>query len=147
MKIKLKRPSPAMVVALVALFLAVGGNVLAYGLGRNSVHSRDIAPGAVRANDLAKFKLRAAKVIDRDTTAHDGGFASAFGRAKCKRGEQLIAGGSRQRSGSETFVTPHIEMVEEGPVPAERAWAVKWSSDLGGAAREHFVVFAICLVR
>ena len=47
MRFKLGRPSPAMAVALLALFLAVGGNVVAYGLGRNSVHSRDIAPGAV----------------------------------------------------------------------------------------------------
>ncbi len=33
-----------MAVALLALFLALGGNVVAYGLGRNSIHSRDIAP-------------------------------------------------------------------------------------------------------
>lgn len=147
MKIKLRRPSPAMVVALLALFLAVGGNVVAYGLGRNSVHSRDIAPGAVRANDLGKFRLRTSGVIlDRDSTAHDGTFAGAGGRAKCKQGERLITGGSQQRSGGET-VTPYIQTVEEGPVPAEQAWAVKWASDLGGAASEHFVVVAVCLVR
>src|SRR4051794_8638406 len=33
MKIRLRRPSPAMAVALLALFLAVGGNVVAYGWG------------------------------------------------------------------------------------------------------------------
>lgn len=56
MKIKLGRPSPAMAVALLALFPAVGGNVFAYGLGRNSVHSRDIAPRAVKASELGHFR-------------------------------------------------------------------------------------------
>jgi hypothetical protein len=147
MKINPRRPSPAMIVALLALFLAVGGNVVAYGLGRNSVHSRDIAPGAVRASDLGKFRFRTSSVLDFDRTAHDGNFAPAGGRAKCKPGEQLITGGSRQTSENEAFVIPHIQLVEEGPVPAERAWAVKWSSDLGGAASERFIVFAVCLVR
>lgn len=82
MKIKPGRPSPAMAVALLALFFAVGGNVVAYGLGRNSVHSRDIAPGAVRASDLGKFQLRTSGVLDRDSGAGDGNFAAAGGRAK-----------------------------------------------------------------
>ncbi|HYP55975.1 MAG TPA: hypothetical protein VEQ41_06705 [Solirubrobacterales bacterium] len=147
MKIKLKRPSPAMLVALLALFFAVGGNVVAYGLGRNSVHSSDIAREAVRANDLAKIKLRSGRVIDFDSTAHDGSSASAFGTAKCRRGEQLVGGGTRQRSGSETLVVPHISLREEGPVLSERAWTARWNSNVGGAAREHFIVFAMCLVK
>jgi hypothetical protein len=146
MKFNPGRPSSAMVVALLALFFAVGGNVVAYGLGRNSVHSRDIAPGAVRANDLGKFQLRTSSVLDLDKTAGDGIFAAAGGRAKCKPGEQLITGGSREQHGGETVI-PHIQLMEEGPVPVERAWAVKWSSDLGGAASEDFVVYALCLVR
>jgi hypothetical protein len=147
MKIKLKRPSPAMGIALIALFFAMGGNVVAYGLGRNSVHSSDIARGAVRANDLAKIKLRSGRVIDFDSTAHDVSYASAFGKAKCRRGEQLMGGGTRQRSGSETLIVPHIQLREEGPVLSERAWTARWSSNIGGAAREHFIVFAMCLKR
>jgi hypothetical protein len=147
MKIKLRRPSPAMLVALLALFLAVGGNVVAYGLGRNSVHSRDIAHGAVRASDLGKFRVRTSgPILDLDTTAHDGIYAGAGGRAKCKPGERLITGGSQQRSGGPS-VTPYIRLVEEEPVPAEQAWAVKWASDLGGAASEQFEVVALCLAR
>lgn len=146
MKINLRRPSPAMVIALLALFLAVGGNVVAYGLGRNSVHSRDIAPGAVRANDLGKFKFRkSGPIADRDTVAHDGIYAEAGGRAKCKRGERLITGGS-EASGGEAG-TPYMRIVDQGPVPAERAWQVRWASDLGGAAGNDFVVVALCLVR
>jgi hypothetical protein len=135
MKIKLRVPSPTMSVALLALFLALGGSALAYTLGRNSVGSRELAP----------IKLRAGKVFDRDTTAHDGIFAAATGRAVCKRGEQLMGGGLRQRGGSEAFVTSHVSTIEEGPVPAKREWVVKMNSDLGGAARTDFVVFAYCL--
>jgi hypothetical protein len=146
MKIKLRCPSPAMVVALLALFLAVGGNVVAYGLGRNSVHSRDIAPGAVRANDLGKLEFRKSGPIeDRDAVAHDGVYAEAGARAKCKRGEQLITGGSSAIAGE--AATPYMRIVDQGPVPAEGAWQVRWASDMGGAAGREFVVVALCLVR
>ena len=146
MKNKLRRPSPAMIVALLALFLAVGGNVVAYGLGRNSVHSRDIAPGAVRANDLGKLEFRRSGTIeDRDTVAHDGIYAEAGGRAKCKRGEQLITGGSAAISGE--AATPYMRIVDQGPVPAEGAWQVRWASDMGGAAGKEFEVVVLCLVR
>jgi hypothetical protein len=146
MKVKLRRPSPALVVALLALFLAVGGNVVAYGLGRNSVQSRDIAPRAVKASDLGHFKLRRSGPIpDRDTTAHDGIYAEAGGRAKCKPGERLISGGSEAPSGEKA--TPYMRIVDQGPVPAEEAWQVRWASDMGGAAGEEFVVVALCLLK
>lgn len=146
MRIKTRRPSPAMAVALLALFLALGGNVVAYGLGRNSVHSRDIAPGAVRTNDLGKFKFRKSGTVeDRDKVAHDGIYAEAGGRAKCRRGERLISGGSSAISGERA--TPYMRIVDQGPVPAEQAWQVRWASDMGGAAGEEFQVVALCLVK
>jgi hypothetical protein len=137
MKAKFAKPSPAMVVALIALFAALGGNAVAFTLGRNSVGTRELAP----------IKLRSGKVFDRDTTAHDGVPAAATGQAVCKRGEQLIGGGLRQHSGSEAFVISHASTVEEGPVLAKREWAVKFNSDLGGAARQDFTVFAMCLAK
>lgn len=145
MKIKLGRPSPAMAVALLALFLAVGGNVVAYGLGRNSVHSRDIAPRAVKASDLGSLRIRKGPIVDPDPIAHDGIYTGAGllgGRANCKRGERLISGGSEQTG--ETG-TPYMRVVDEGPVRAEGAWRVRWASDMGGAAAEKFVVVAFCL--
>ncbi len=142
MKIKLGRPSPAMAVALLALFLAVGGNVVAYGLGRNSVHSRDIAPRAVKASDLGSLRIRRAPIVDPDPIAHDGIYTGAGGRAHCKRGERLISGGSGQRG--ETG-TPYMRIVDEGPERVEGAWRVRWASDMGGAAAEKFVVVAYCL--
>lgn len=141
------RPSPAMVVALLALFVALGGSAFAYGLGRDSVHSANIAPGAVKASDLGKLSLRSGKIVDSDTTAGDASFNFASGRAACKRGERLISGGLRLRSGGGVFPGQHVSMVESGPVPKQREWAVTMNSDLGGAARKDFVVFAYCLAR
>jgi hypothetical protein len=144
MKAKLKPPSPGTVIALLALFVALGGTT--YGLTRNSVRSSDIAPNAVRASDLGPMKLRAGKIRDFDQTAGDGEFAFAGGRARCKRGEQLISGGLRYRK------TPQqgpirSAMVESGPITKTRQWSVSMYSDLGGAARRQFTVFAYCLVK
>jgi hypothetical protein len=44
-------PSPSLALALLALFVALGGSAVALR-GRNSVHSKDIARGAVHAKDI-----------------------------------------------------------------------------------------------
>lgn len=59
--------------------------------------------------------------------------AGAGGRAKCKRGERLISGGSEQ---NDEAGTPYMRVVDEGPVPVEQAWRVRWASDMGGTAAE-----------
>jgi hypothetical protein len=141
------RPSPAMVIALLALFVALGGSAFAFGLGRDSVHSANIAPGAVKSPDLGKLSLRSGRIVDTDTTAGDGSFTYARGHATCKSGERLISGGLRLRSDGGVFPGQHVSMVESGPVPKQREWAVTMNSDLGGAARKDFVVFAYCLAR
>jgi hypothetical protein len=135
MKIKLRRPSPAMVVALLALFVALGGSAL--GLSDNATQSR--------TGHDPKYRLRAGKIVDRDTTAHASLFNEAFGHARCKRGERLISGGLRLRSGSGGVLPgQNVSMVESGPVPKLREWKVTMNSDLGGFARKDFVVFAYC---
>lgn len=131
MKIKLRHPSPTMVVALLALFLALGGNALGLSVNRSGAGS--------------KYRLRAGKIVDRDTTAHDGVFNEAFGHAQCKRGERLISGGLRLRSFSGGVLPgQNVSMVESGPIPKLREWKVTMNSDLGGLARKDFVVFAYC---
>ncbi len=134
------RPSPAMVVALIALFVALGGSAVGYGLGRES--------GATAQNSRrhhTSYRLRAGKIIDGDTTPGDGSFNYAVGHAFCKHGERLISGGVRLRGGlGGVFPGQHVALVDSGPVPKQREWAVTLSSDLGGAARQRFVVFAYC---
>ena len=56
----------ANVAATIALFLAVGGGTVyaAFGLGKNDVHSKNIAPRAVKASDLAKNAVTSPKIKD-----------------------------------------------------------------------------------
>ena len=76
------RPSPAMVVAFVALFVAIGGSSYAVTrLPSNSVGSKQLRRGAVRANNLAKNAVTGAKVKNRSLTAADINVASLTGVA------------------------------------------------------------------
>lgn len=140
MNIRPRFPSPAMIVALIALFVALGGSALGY----RAANSND---ASASARHHAKYRLRAGKIVDRDTTAHDGNFNDAFGHARCRKGERLISGGLRLRNTSGGVIPGNnVSMVESGPVPKQREWAVTLNSDLGGAARKDFVVFAYCRV-
>jgi hypothetical protein len=50
---RVRRPSPATVISLIALFVALGGTgYAATQLPRNSVKARQIAPGAVRSSEV-----------------------------------------------------------------------------------------------
>jgi hypothetical protein len=140
MKIKIPRPSPAMVIAMIALFVSLGGSAVAVSQGGD----KSSAPRAERAGGLGKLTLRFGKLVDKDTTPFDGSFFFAIGHAVCKKGERVISGGVRQIGGNPGTDAQHIWMVESGPVPSKRAWYVKMNSDLGGAARSDFAVVASC---
>jgi hypothetical protein len=56
-----RRPSPAMIVAMVALFAALGGTASALR-GKNTVRSDDIAKGAVRTNDIRSGAVKVRKL-------------------------------------------------------------------------------------
>ncbi len=134
MKAKLHRPSTVLVVALIALFVALGGSALAHS-----------GPTAARPAHRGKIKLRFGKLVDTDTTAGDGVFNYAKGHARCKNGERLISGGLRLHKGNIGSIVGHFALVESGPFGRE--WVVTASSDLGGAARQDFLVVASCEVR
>ncbi len=146
MKIKVSRPSPAMAVALLALLFSLAGTASAFVLGRNSVHSSNIAPKAVRASDLGPITLRSGKVRDTDGAAGDGQFNLAFGEARCKAGERVIGGGTRALRAPQSGPI-EIDLVQEGMIPKKNEYGALWNSDLGGAARQDEVVFAYCLGR
>jgi hypothetical protein len=134
MKIKTVRPSPAMVVAMIALFASLGGTALAVSGSEEK---------ATSSAKRGKLSLRFGKLVDRDTTPFDGSFFFATGHATCKKGERVISGGIRQIAGGAGVIS-HIWTVESGPVPSKRGWYVSMNSDLGGAARSDFLVVANC---
>lgn len=135
MKLKIPHPSPAMAVALVALFIALGGSAFAFSSGSSGT--------ADRAGGRGKLTLRFGKLVDKDGTPLDGSFFFATGHAICKKGERVISGGVRQIAGGAGVIS-HIWTVESGPVPKKRGWYVSMNSDLGGAARKDFLVVVNC---
>lgn len=56
------RPSPALIISCVALFLALSGSALAVGIAKNSVRSPQIADGSVRTVDLRDNAVNPQKI-------------------------------------------------------------------------------------
>jgi len=136
MKLRIPHPSPAMAVAMIALFIALGGTAFAFS--SNSSNS-----AADRAGGRGKLTLRFGKLVDTDSTQFDGSFNYAAGHATCKKGERVISGGVRQIAGGAGVIS-HIWTVESEPIPKKRGWYISMNSDLGGAARKDFLAVANC---
>lgn len=56
------RPSPALILSCVALFMALSGSALAVGLAKNSVRSAQIVDGTVRTVDLKDAAVSGTKI-------------------------------------------------------------------------------------
>jgi hypothetical protein len=67
--IRLRAPSPALVVAVAALFVALGGAAYAVSLDKNDVKSRHIARGAVKGSDLHRNAVKRNKIKGGAVTA------------------------------------------------------------------------------
>jgi hypothetical protein len=67
---KRRLPSPSMIVACVALAVALGGTSYA-ALSKNSVGSKEIKKGAVKAQELAPNSVTSPKVKDRSLKEDD----------------------------------------------------------------------------
>ena len=82
------RPSPAMVVALIALFISLGG--VSYGVAsgsidsreirNNSVRSKDIKNSSVKSRDVHEGTLRSGDIRDREVRARDLADGAVGGR-------------------------------------------------------------------
>ncbi|HEX3733519.1 MAG TPA: hypothetical protein VHU86_00040 [Solirubrobacterales bacterium] len=67
------RPSPALVISCVALFLTLAGTAFAATVAKNSVRSAQIVDATVRTVDLHDGAVNSAKVADNSLTADDLG--------------------------------------------------------------------------
>lgn len=64
-----RRPSPAMVVSLIALFCSLGG--VSYGVATGSIDSREIKNNTVRSKDIRNNTVRSRDVRNRSLLARD----------------------------------------------------------------------------
>lgn len=58
------RPSPALVIACIALFVALGG--VSYGLATNSIDSREIADNTIRSKDIRNDSVYTRDIRNND---------------------------------------------------------------------------------
>jgi hypothetical protein len=138
MKIRIRRPRHATVVAYLALLSAIGGSAYAASkvgtsdLKSNAVTSPKISKGAIRAPDLKKLALRSGR------TSVPGGTVSASNAvAECKKGERLISGGGGWG----------VRPVGEAPSlvasqPLNEGWIVKGNPS---ASTNTLIATAICM--
>jgi hypothetical protein len=120
------RPSPAMVVAWLALACSVGGTAIAASqIGRNSVGAREFG-----------------KVVPRtkEETIAGGGNGQAV--AKCNRGEQLLSGGATL-PGADPNERPSVE--QSGP-KGKRGWLAAANND-DSLIEVTLRVTALCLTK
>jgi hypothetical protein len=83
----MKRPSPAMVVACLALIVALGGtSYAAVQLTANSVGTQQLKPGAVRTSDIHRGAVTSLKVRDFSLLRRD------FKRGQLPRGPRGATG-------------------------------------------------------
>ena len=117
------RPSPAMVVALIALFVSLGGTAAALS-GSDTVQSDDLGPGAqVMAPDVAANAVNGSDVVDSSLTGADVNEANLDATPLRTR----VAQGGCSAAVAGTGV-----MVKVGPVCIDRYEVSVWSSPTGG---------------
>jgi hypothetical protein len=147
-KLVSRRPSPAMMVALVALFISLTGNGLAlsgkftvdgndlqrgavhrYAIHENAVDSARIDNGAVHNADLGKVVI-----VSESTPLPDNTSQSVA--ASCPTGSQLLGGGGR------TGLTG-VPLTDSYPLSDGR-WQADGTNDNSGA-NGTLTAYAICL--
>ena len=69
MRLRLHRPSPAMVVALCALFVAMGGT--GYAAATGAIDSREVKNNTIRGKDVRNGSLEGRDVKNRSLTPID----------------------------------------------------------------------------
>jgi len=92
-RFKLRLPSPALAVALLALFVALGGTgYAALKLPKNSVGSKQLAKGAVKNSDLAANAVTGPKVKRGSLNSSDFKAGSLPEGPRGERGERGLQG-------------------------------------------------------
>jgi hypothetical protein len=125
------RLSYANVVATIALFVALGGGAYAITLGRNTVGSKQLKPGAVKKKDTAtSLRLK----CPGGTQYHEGACIESAARGTATWFDALMAcnGAGRRLPGpAELMGFAHEPGITVGPVPT-----LEWTLGLDDAPPE-----------
>ncbi|MCX6396537.1 MAG: hypothetical protein NTV23_08630 [Propionibacteriales bacterium] len=124
MRFRLSKPTPAFVVAVTALFVALGGTSYAvtqigtYGIKDGSILSRDIQDGTIRSADIKTGSVYGVDVADGSLTADD------FGPGTLLRGDKG-AKGDTGSTGPQGPQGPQGNTGTQGP-PGLNGTSARW---------------------
>src|SRR5829696_5640652 len=111
------RPSPAMLVALLALFVALGGSSYAViTLSKNSVASKHIKNGQVKGKDIGKNAVTSRKVKDFSLLAQDFKADQLPAGPKGDKGDTGVTG---ERGPSNAFAAKENGFVTVNTTPTD----------------------------
>lgn len=166
MRRRLRAPSPAFVISLVALFLALGGTSLA---ATSYIQGKHIKPHSIPKNRLTSQAIKGLKG-DRGLTGPRGAigpqgtagpkgnvgppgmsdysvvtstnsaFANNIGASvSCPSGTEALGGGGEVLSGTSAFGP-----FEDGSWPTNGGWLVEYQMGVSGSFSLSVEVYAIC---
>jgi hypothetical protein len=160
-----RRPSPAMVLAILALFVAVGGTAYAgVKLGKNAVKTKNIKNSAVTNSKIADGAITSSKigagqvapsslgsVVTRVVTTDlpdNGTLQRAI--ASCASGEKLIGGGANIGAvGSDVSIQGSRPSTADGSAPSDgdtfSSWQASAINAAGGTTSSSIRAWAVCL--
>jgi len=62
-RISSRRPSPALVISMIALFVAIGGTAFA-AIGQNTIGTKQVKPNSLNSGDVKNDSLRGADILE-----------------------------------------------------------------------------------
>jgi hypothetical protein len=160
MKRRLKAPSPALVISLIALFVALGGTTYAAtSLRKNSVGTAQLKNGAVTKKKINKKTIAALKgnqgppaganAIVRSAQFVVGAHSQNGGVVLCQAGERATGGGLTPGGITAGQIIPLENAPANsagqvaGPGQAPQGWFVVLSNALGSPITG--TVYAVCV--
>ena len=159
MRIKLSVTS-ANLIALLALFVAIGGSAYAFHLGKNAVKTTNIKDGAVTEAKIANAAISASKlatgavktpsVVVRYAYKPLNDNSNAIPEADCQPGEVAVGGGGQAQNQASDIqfhdLTPTNGSggsVPQGGVP--RGFDVNYLNLAGGAGSTTAAAYVLCM--
>jgi hypothetical protein len=163
MRLIRSRFTSAHLIALLALFVALGGSAYAIHLGKNAVKTKNIKSAAVTADKLAPGAVTAAKlapgavtatalgsVVVRTDTKPLNDSTNAIPQARCHPGERAVGGGGVVPAGGNDIAFNALRPLQatganagDGDEPG--AFYAEFTNATGGVGATVAIAYVLCI--